>query len=49
MMALVAFLLAGCSKDFWVAPPYFPGPVLRPAQGQVNAVHGEYAVTPPPY
>jgi hypothetical protein len=48
-MATVAFLLAGCSQDFFVPPPLPQGPVLHPTQAQVNAAHGEYTVTPPPY
>jgi outer membrane biogenesis lipoprotein LolB len=49
MMAMVAFLLAGCSKDFWVAPPPVPGPILQPTQAQLNHAHGYYVVSPPPY
>jgi hypothetical protein len=49
MMAMVAFLLAGCSQDFWVAPPLPPGPVIQPTQAQWNHTHGYYAVSPPPY
>jgi hypothetical protein len=49
MMTMLAFLLAGCSQDFWVAPPPVPGPVLQPTQTQWNHTHGYYVVSPPPY
>jgi hypothetical protein len=49
MMAMVAFLLAGCSQNYFIPPPFPQGPLLHPTQAQLNAVHGEYVVTPPPY
>ena len=45
MMAAVAFLLAGCGRE----PPDYDTRAIHPTQQQINAAHGEYAVTPPPY
>ncbi len=44
LMAAVGLLLAGCANSDIV-----PGGPVRPTQQQLNAAHGEYALTPPPY
>lgn len=44
LMAAVGLLLAGCATSDIV-----PGGAERPTQQQLNAAHGEYTLTPPPY